>query len=238
LNFRDIKELLDILQWPVQQLELFQQAVTHSSFANEEGGLKSNERLEFLGDSVLELVISEYFFNIFPSLSEGNLTLMRHSIVNEKSLAGIAREWQFGSFLRLGKGESLSGGIYKDSILADALEALVGALFLDLGYENARKVIIDLFNPLLKAVEKGDFPYLDYKTMFQEKCQSLLEKTPSYSIETELGAPHEKRFIAAVKIDDKVIGSGEGKTKKEAEQAAAKEAFERGLLQKDVFNEV
>ncbi len=238
LNFRDISELLDALQWPARQVKFYHQAVTHSSFAHEEGKSESNERLEFLGDAVLELVISEYFFKCFPSLPEGELTLMCHSVVNEKSLAGIARELQLGSFLRLGKGELSSGGNQKDSILADALEALVGALFLDLGYKKTSEEVVKLFDSLLKVVGKGSAPYVDYKTMLQEKSQSLFEETPAYSIEAESGAPHEKRFLASVKIDDRVVGRGKGKSKKEAEQAAAKEALEKLFLQDELLDRV
>lgn len=238
MNFRDISELLDALQWPAQQVEFYHQAVTHSSFAHEEGKSESNERLEFLGDAVLELVISEYFFNYYPSLPEGELTLMRHSVVNEKSLAGIARELQLGSFLRLGRGEMSSGGNQKDSILADALEALVGALFLDLGYKKTSEKVVNLFDSLLKVVGKGSAPYVDYKTMLQEKSQSLIEKTPSYSIEAESGAPHEKWFLAALQIGDRVVSHGKGKSKKEAEQAAAKEALEKLFQQDELLNRV
>jgi len=204
--------------------------LTHSSYAYETEGLCSNERLEFLGDAVLELVISEYFFKAFPNDPEGKLTLMRHNVVNEKSLAQIAQSINLGIYIRLGKGELLSGGSEKMSVLADTLEALIGALFLDLGYQMAGSLIIDLFKPVLEAMERGDIPLLDYKTMLQETCQSRMGKHPVYQIMAESGPPHDRTFEAVVKLENKVIGMGVGKSKKEAEQSAAKAAWESLVL--------
>jgi ribonuclease-3 len=217
---------LEHLQWPVQNEALYQEALTHSSYAYETEGLRSNERLEFLGDAVLELVISEYFFKAFPGHPEGKLTLMRHNVVNEKCLAQIAQSINLGLYLKLGKGELLSGGSEKMSVLADALEALIGALFLDLNYLMASSLIIELFKPVLEAVERGDIPLLDYKTMLQESCQSRLGKHPVYQITAEFGPPHDRTFEAVVKLENKEIGRGGGKSKKEAEQSAAKAAWE------------
>ncbi|RJX29305.1 MAG: ribonuclease III [Dethiobacter sp.] len=219
-------KLLEHLQWPVQNEALYQEALTHSSYAYETEGLRSNERLEFLGDAVLELVISEYFFKAFPGHPEGKLTLMRHNVVNEKCLAQIAQSINLGLYLKLGKGELLSGGSEKMSVLADALEALIGALFLDLNYLMASSLIIELFKPVLEAVERGDIPLLDYKTMLQESCQSRLGKHPVYQITAEFGPPHDRTFEAVVKLENKEIGRGGGKSKKEAEQSAAKAAWE------------
>ena len=223
---KEAVELLEILGWPVQNDALYQEALTHSSYAYEQESLGSNERLEFLGDAVLELVISEYFFKAFLHDSEGKLSLMRHNVVNEKSLAQIAREINLGTYLKLGKGEMQSGGAEKSSVLADALEALIGALFLDLGYQAASSLIIALFKPILAAVERGDIPLLDYKTMLQETCQSRIGKNPVYRITAEFGPPHDKTFQAVVKLDNKVIGTGMGKSKKDAEQSAAQAAWE------------
>ncbi len=217
---------MEHLQWPVQNEALYQEALTHSSYAYETEGLRSNERLEFLGDAVLELVISEYFFKAFPGHPEGKLTLMRHNVVNEKCLAQIAQSINLGLYLKLGKGELLSGGSEKMSVLADALEALIGALFLDLNYLMASSLIIELFKPVLEAVERGDIPLLDYKTMLQESCQSRLGKHPVYQITAEFGPPHDRTFEAVVKLENKEIGRGGGKSKKEAEQSAAKAAWE------------
>ncbi|MEW5920686.1 MAG: ribonuclease III [Bacillota bacterium] len=223
-------ELLRELAWPIHNMVIYEEALTHTSFAHEAGNRRHNERLEFLGDAVLELVISEYLFKSYPGYPEGKLTQMRHSIVNEKSLAGLARQLNLGEYIKLGKGESTSGGAEKASLLADALEALIGALFLDTGYVQTGTRVIALFEPMLEALEKGLFPLADFKTMLQEKCQSLTGKTPVYSIIKEVGPQHDKTFEAAAELDDMIIGLGTGKTKKEAEQAAAKAAWEQLIV--------
>jgi len=225
LPSREIEDFLRALEWPVHNYNLYQEALTHSSYAYETQDSKNNERLEFLGDAVLELVISEYFFKAFPDYPEGKLTLMCHQVVNEKSLAAVARDLKLGSYLKLGKGELLSGGSEKPSLLADALEALVGALFLDHGYSKAKELIIKLFSPVLQAVKEGVLPLTDYKTILQEKCQSLFGKTPVYEIVCEFGPPHDRTFKAVVKMENEVVGKGAGKSKKEAEQAAANDAW-------------
>ncbi len=222
---KEIEEFLEKVKWPVKNLALYQEALTHSSYAYETQDSNNNERLEFLGDAVLELVISEYFFKTFPDYSEGQLTLMCHQVVNEKALALIARDVNLGLYLKLGKGELLSGGSEKPSLLADALEALIGALFIDLGYSKAKELVIALFIPVLKAAEEGVLPLTDYKTILQEKCQSDFGKTPVYEIVCEFGPPHAKTFEAVVKIEYKVVGKGRGKSKKEAEQSAANDAW-------------
>lgn len=221
----EIEGFLTALEWPVQNYNLYREALTHSSYAYEAQDSKNNERLEFLGDAVLELVISEYFFKSFPGYPEGKLTLMCHQVVNEKSLALVARGLKLGSYLKLGKGEVLSGGSEKPSLLADALEALVGALFLDHGYSKAKELIIKLFTPVLIAVKEGILPLTDYKTILQEKCQSIFGKTPVYEIVREFGPPHDRTFEAVVKMENEVVGKGAGKSKKEAEQAAANDAW-------------
>jgi ribonuclease-3 len=221
-----VVELLGKLRWPVKKLALYEEALTHSSYAYESANLRSNERLEFLGDAVLELVISEYFFKVFPGYPEGKLTLMRHNIVNEKTLFQIAQGMELGSYIKFGKGEFLSGGSGKPSLLADALEALIGALFMDIGYDETKVWVLELFKPFLDAVEQGEIPLLDYKTMLQERCQSGQGILPEYQITAEYGPPHNKTFEALVKVDNKKIGYGRGKSKKEAEQSAAKCAYE------------
>ena len=219
------EQLSVLLHWPVKNKGFFQEALTHSSYAYE-SGLHSNERLEYLGDAVLELVISEYFFKLFPAYPEGKLTLMRHNAVNEKALAQIARSINLGAYLQLGKGEHTSGGAEKPSLLAGALEALVGALFLDQGYVKAWPLIIALFKPVLEMIGQGEKSLLDYKTMLQEMCQSKFAKLPVYKITSEYGPSHARTFQAEVKIENKIVGRGEGKSKKEAEQLAAKTAWE------------
>ena len=223
-------ELLRELAWPVNDIDLYEEALTHTSHAHEAGSPRHNERLEYLGDAVLELVISEYLFKSCPDYPEGKLTQLRHGIVNEKSLAGLARQLSLGEYIKLGRGESTSGGAEKASLLADALEALIGALFLDKGYVQAGERVIALFKPMLDALEQGISPLTDYKTMLQEKCQSLFGKAPLYSITKEVGPQHNKTFEAAAEIDHMIIGLGTGKTKKEAEQAAAKAAWEQFIV--------
>lgn len=223
-----------LLRWPADNKELFQKALTHSSYAYE-FGLHSNERLEYLGDAVLELVISEYFFKFFPAHPEGKLTLMRHNVVNEKSLAQIAKDINLGAYLLLGKGELLSGGAEKPSLLAGALEALIGALFLDQGYVKAQPLVIDLFEPILETIRQGEKPLLDYKSMLQEVCQSRFARPPVYTIIAEYGPSHARSFQAEVKIENRVVGRGEGKSKKEAEQLAARAAWETQNMTNSFF---
>ncbi len=220
-----IANMLRGIGWPVQNLELYVEALTHSSYAYERG-ISSNERLEFLGDAVLGLVISEYFFKAFPHSPEGRLTLLRHHVVNEATLARLARKMELGHYLRLGKGEAASGGAGKKSLLADALESLVGALFVDLGYEETRHRIIELFRPVLHSISEGKYPSLDFKTILQEAFQLDEGKTPVYRIVSESGPAHDKTFEAVVLVDNRKIGKGSGKSKKEAEQSAAKAAWE------------
>lgn len=216
--------LLSNLRWPIVDKRLYDEALTHSSFANELGLGKSNERLEFLGDAVLELVISEYLFKQLPDDPEGRLTQIRHNLVNEHALADIARGLDLGRFMKLGRGEELSGGSKKNSLLGDALEALIGALFIDLGYDETRNKVLDLFTPALDHVTQGILPLPDHKTLLQEFCQSHLGKVPQYRIIIESGPPHDRTFEAEALLGKQIIGKGMGKTKKEAEQSAAKVA--------------
>ena len=216
--------LLSNIKWPIMDKRIYEEALTHSSYAYESGLGKSNERLEFLGDAVLELVISEYLFLNFPDDPEGRLTQIRHRLVNENALASIARELNLGSYMKLGRGEELSGGSEKNSLLADSLEALIGALFIDQGYEEAKKRLLELFAPALDHVTRGIVPLSDHKTLLQEFCQSRLGKVPLYRIVTESGPPHDRTFEAEALLNNRIIGIGRGKSKKEAEQSAAKVA--------------
>ncbi len=225
MKFDKTAELLHKLGWPAVNLELYREALTHASFAYELEKTPNNERLEYLGDAVLELAVSEYLFKTFPHCSEGKLTVMRHHLVNKVSLARLAQEYNLGAYIRLGKGEALGGGSRKPSLLADALEALIGALFLDTGYERAKKEILKLFAPVLDAVKEGSIAMVDYKTVLQETCQSLTGETPVYTIAAESGPPHDKTFEAAVKVAGRELGRGKGRSKKEAEQAAAEAAW-------------
>lgn len=199
-------------------------AMTHSSYANE-NKLLSNERLEFLGDSVLNITISEYIYTHFPELSEGDMTKMRANIVCEYSLNECANNIHLGDFLLLGKGESLSGGRKRASILSDAYEALLGAMYLDSGMEQVRKFILFHMENLINNSIKGIIAF-DYKTQLQEIVQRKNDQRVIYEIVKESGPDHNKLFVSCVKVAGKVLGVGEGKSKKESEQRAAKIALE------------
>ena len=198
-------------------------ALTHSSYANEvKKNLSSNERQEFLGDAVLSIIVSEYLFNTFH-LAEGDLTNLRAAMVCEKSLCEFAEEIQLGDYLKLGRGEEMMGGRTRPSILADAFEALLAAVYLDGGIEPARKFVLGFVVDLLE--NKNQFAFNDYKTMLQEIIQKNPEEKLSYMLVEESGPDHNKKFVVEVHLNSNVIGKGSGGSKKSAEQAAAKEAL-------------
>lgn len=205
--------------------QLLTQAMTHSSYANERklpGG--SNERLEFLGDSVLSIVVSEYLYKHLTSVSEGELTKLRASLVCEKSLHVFAKQIDLGDYLLLGKGEENTGGRERPSILADAFEAVIAAIYLDGGMESARKHILRFIPDDLENGAKKAFS--DFKTVLQEVVQKNPEEKVEYVLIGEEGPDHNKRFVVEVMLNSQVIGKGKGRSKKEAEQLAAKEALE------------
>ena len=204
--------------------ELRERALTHRSYAFEHGVEETNERLEFLGDSVLGLVVTDMAFASFPDMPEGELAKLRAAIVNAQALADVARSLGLGALVRLGKGEEQSGGRDKASILADALEAVFGAVYLDLGLGEARELIERLFRPLMDAYARGEGDR-DYKTILQELASRELRTMPEYRLE-ERGPDHEKEFTATVYLGGEALGVGIGKSKKEAEQRAAREAFD------------
>ncbi len=214
--------LRDRLGVPVP-LEILEQAVTHRSYAFEHGGLPTNERLEFLGDSVLGVVITDELFITHPDAPEGQLARLRASVVSSKSLAEVASQIQLGQYLRLGHGEETSGGREKASIVADALEAVLGAVYLSAGLDAAKALILSLFaQSLTKSAAAG--AGLDWKTSLQElSAQNNLE-SPAYSVEAS-GPDHDKLFQATVTVGSQSFGPGSGKTKKDAEQEAAALAF-------------
>jgi len=205
---------------------LLKQAITHSSYTNEQKINKYGhyERLEFLGDAVLELVISEYLFHTHKEMPEGELTKMRASMVCEPSLAFCARDLELGEFLLLGKGEENTGGRKRDSITSDAMEAVIGAIYLDGGMEPAKAFI----QTHILSRLSGDSTVLmhDWKTELQELIQKKPGRTVTYELIGESGPDHMKRFTAAVSLDNTPVGTGEGSTKKEAEQMAARAAME------------
>lgn len=224
---KDITPVLDKLNIRAQNPELYVQALTHSSYAHERGlGAQAhNERLEFLGDAVLELAVSEALYTRFPEMPEGKLTRYRAGLVCEESLSKMAAELDLGFYLRLGKGEAASGGRQRPSLLADAFEALLGAIYLDLGFEDVKRVVGQLFAPLYDRLSKGCLQR-DFKTLMQEYTQAKLSTTPEYRIVAEQGPDHSKIFAAQLILNDRVLGEGSGRSKKEAEQEAARKAYE------------
>src|SRR5690242_17930134 len=195
----------------------------HRSFAYENGGLPTNERLEFLGDSVPGLIVTDTLFRRHPELPEGNLAKLRAAVVNSRALAGVARGVRLGSYIRLGKGEESTGGRDKSSILADTLEAVIGAVYLDGGMEAADPLVHRLFDPVIaRSARLG--AGLDWKTSLQELTAAEALGVPDYYVE-ESGPDHQKSFRATVRIGGRPYGSGQGRSKKEAEQQAAEAAW-------------
>ena len=199
-------------------------ALTHRSFSYEAGGIPTNERLEFLGDSVLGLIVTEELYKKFPDLDESRLSPLRSGVVNMKALAQIARQINLGAQLRIGKGEESTNGRDKNSILADSLEALVGAIYLQHGYEKTAEIILNWMKPSLDSVLTLGAA-LDAKTALQELAASLNLPSPEYEI-SESGPDHDKSFIATALVGSERFETGHGKSKREAEQSAAKLAHE------------
>ncbi|MDO4743087.1 MAG: ribonuclease III [bacterium] len=202
------------------------EALSHSSFVNESKSKKnSNERLEFLGDSVLSIIVSEYIFKRYSDLPEGELTKIRAFLVCEKSLCNFSRELELGKFLLLGRGELQNGGNERPSILADAFEAVLAAIYLDSGMEVARRHVLRFIVPELDKSHNEEL-FNDYKTMLQEIVQRNPEEQLFYTLVGESGPEHDKTFVVEVKINSNVIGRGSGHSKKQAEQQAARQALE------------
>jgi ribonuclease-3 len=216
-------ELRDQLGLDTLEPALLHRALTHRSFAYENGGLPTNERLEFLGDSVLGVVITEALYRTHPDLSEGRLAKLRAAVVNARALAEVARVLGLGEHILLGRGEEATGGRDKASILSDTVEAVIGAVYLDQGFVVAGQVVHRLFDPLMSAAaELG--AGLDWKTSLQELAADRALGVPEYLID-DSGPDHEKTFVARVKVGDSVYGNGVGRSKKEAEQQAAETAW-------------
>jgi ribonuclease-3 len=208
---------------PVLDAELLDRALTHRSYAYENGGLPTNERLEFLGDSVLGVVVTETLFRAHPDLSEGRLAKLRAAVVNARALAEVARTIGLGEHVMLGRGEESTGGRNKSSILSDTVEAVIGAVYLSDGFENARAVVHRLFDPLMETAA-GLGAGLDWKTSLQELAAEHTLGVPEYVIEDE-GPDHAKTFTAQVQVGGDRYGHGTGRSKKEAEQQAAETAY-------------
>jgi ribonuclease III len=216
-------DLRDALGDPTLDPELLQLALTHRSYAYENGNLPTNERLEFLGDSVLGVVITETLYVTNPDLSEGRLAKLRAAVVNARALAEVARTIDLGKHIKLGKGEEATGGREKSSILSDTVEALIGAVYLSGGFEASSAVVHLLFDPLMdKAARLG--AGLDWKTSLQELSATRELGTPEYVIQ-DAGPDHMKTFTARVRVANRLHGHGVGRSKKEAEQQAAESAY-------------
>jgi len=219
------KELEKKLNIHFNNLELLERALTHRSYLNEHRSIdKSNERLEFLGDAVLELIVSDYLYRKYANRPEGELTSFRSAIVRTESLANASREMGYGKYLKMAKGEEESGGRDKDYILANSFEAVLGAIYIDQGYQSCKKLVTDiLISKIDNIVEKR--LDIDSKTKIQEVAQSKYSKTPTYVVLKEHGPDHNKKFVVGVKIGNKVIGKGRGASKQKAEEAAAQKGL-------------
>jgi ribonuclease-3 len=226
--------LTDLITWQqslgitFNNISLLAQALVHSSYVNENPGLAptSNERLEFLGDAVLGLVVAERLYQDFPQFTEGQMTRLRAALVRRETLARMAQAIGLGDHLYLGKGEETSGGRQKPVNLAGAIEAVIGAIFLDQGLAQARDFALRLLEAdLQKAVTRGDI--IDYKSELQELIQAREQQTPTYHVIESTGPEHDKRFTVEVKVGDTLLGRGSGKSKKAAESEAARVALEK-----------
>lgn len=220
-----MKDLEQKLGYKFNNIKLLELAMSHTSYANESKGKESNERIEFLGDAVLELIASEYIYKTYPKLPEGEMTKTRAYAVCEDSLAIVANKYSFSDFLQVGKCESMNEGKYRSSILADAVEATIGAIFLDGGFENAKNFILP--NIILQIEDYIKHGNKDYKTQLQEKLQVNGEVKIEYKLVGEKGPDHAKIFDVEVYCDEVLLGAGEGKSKKDAEMNAAKVALEK-----------
>ncbi len=220
----DFTEFEKKIGYTFKNKELLHEALSHSSYANEvKRGRHSNERLEFLGDSVLSIVVSKHLFTHFKHLPEGELTKIRASLVCEKALFEFSKNIDLGKHILLGKGEENSGGRERPSIVSDAFEAVIAAVFLDGGMEAAEKYVLSFIPKNIEAT--GSKSLHDYKTMLQEIIQKNPEERVEYVLADQTGPDHDRKFVVQVRLNSNVIGTGEGHSKKQAEQAAACEAL-------------
>jgi len=225
-RINELEKFMEIIGVKFKNVKLLDAALTHSSYANQYGLSYNhhNERLEFLGDSVLSIVVSEYLYKKYKTKPEGKLTKIRAAIVCEDSLAKTARKICINQYIRIGKGEELSGGREKDSMLADACEAVIASIYIDQGYESAKEFILNFMKDIIEESGKEKNNH-DYKTALQEKVQKLMLGEIKYEVVGDWGPDHEKTFQIQVSVNGKVLGSGQGKSKKEAQQSAAREAL-------------
>ncbi len=229
---KDVSELLQNVGYSFKDISLLETALTHSSYSSEHKMRYSsnNERLEFIGDAFVDAAVGAELFNIMKDAPEGVLSKNRADVVREESLADVARDVRLGDYIRLGRGEEATGGRNKDSILADAFEAFIGAIIIDGGYEIGRKIVLNLLHEKIELAVAGKLRQ-DYKTALQEKLQETNHDLRiKYHIVSESGPDHNKTFTMEVMVDNDVLGIGSGKSKAKAEQAAAKDALSKGVL--------
>ena len=225
----DFSQLAGKFGWPLKRLELLEQAFTHRSYLNEHlqaAGLGHNERLEFLGDAVLELAVTEFLFQKYPAANEGVLTAYRSALVNTETLAETASELGLNDYLRLSKGEARDTGRARAVILANTFESLIGALFLDLGYQAAADFIAKYLLPRADGVANGE-SWQDAKSFFQELAQARLSITPHYQVLSETGPDHDKVFTVGLYLGEELAATGQGPSKQRAEQEAASQGLKR-----------
>lgn len=222
-RFSELRERLGLGCVPADLLEL---AFTHSSYAREQGldEPADNQRLEFLGDAVLDLVFAAHLYETYPEMPEGDLTRLKAAVVRKSALASVARELELGQYILLGRGEEATGGRRKASLLADVVEALIGAVFLAGNFEDAREFVLEHFSSLLEDVESRD-SLRDHKSALQEILQARSMSPPSYRVVRTEGPPHDRWFTVEACLNGAVIGTGEGPAKRAAEQEAAEDAL-------------
>lgn len=223
----EIKQVQEALGYTFRNPQILMTALTHSSYSREAGnGCQCNERLEFLGDAFFDAIIGEELYRMFPDREEGWLSRIRATIVCEKSLAQAAHRLQLGQYLLLGHGEEKTGGRSRESILADAMEAIIGAVYLDGGFPSARTTVLRLFRQVIDDTRRGKFIVHDYKTHLQEKLQARGITAIRYEMVKETGPDHNKTFTVCLYVEDTPASQGSGRTKKQAEQMAARRALE------------
>ncbi len=222
---KNLQKLEDSIGYTFKNKSLLENALTHTSYANEHK-ISSNEKLEFLGDSILEFISSKYIYNNYPKLKEGEMTKVRATVVCEDSLHKIAQKHNFSDFLFVGKSEQLHQGNRKVAIMADSVEAIIAAMYFDGGLNEAEKFIVNNLKDEIEIATKN-VGIKDHKTILQEKLQEHGNVSIKYEIISESGPDHNKTFVAQVKLDGKVLANGTGKTKKQAEQEAARKALEK-----------
>jgi ribonuclease III len=224
----DIKQLEEKIGYHFNDISILRIAVTHSSYVKEHDKCsRSNERLEFLGDAFFDAIIGEELFRMFPRKEEGFLSRTRATLVCEKSLAGEAKKIELGKYILLGNGEERNGGRSRVSILADTMEAIMGAVYIDGGFEAVKKVVLGLFRSAIDDVKHGKYIVIDYKTRLQEKLQVNGAANIRYNMLEELGPDHDKTFVVQLEVNGCPKSTGQGKSKKQAEQNAARAMLEK-----------